>query len=262
MQQPDPSSSPTIATPSQPSNRVARELRPLLKMCLLVAIVVGSLLIVYTTPLRGLLALDQTPRWRAMIQQTGPFGHLVFIASGALLVSLGFPRLAYSAIGGALYGFLVGALLSQIGAVLGSTVCFIAARRLGREWVRKKTHRRFARLEEHMRQRAFAIILLARLSPVGNTFLVNCVAATSSIPLRSFFIATFLGYIPQTAIFALLGSGLAKARHMQTTVSLVSFLVMGIVFVIYFRHARLGVTVADDLADTAESGVDEQSPEV
>jgi len=92
-----------------------------------------------------------------------------------------------------------------------------------------------------------------RLAPVGNNFITTCLAAVSAVSVGSFFLASLIGLAPQTVIFALLGSGLAKAQHHQTAVSLALLVATAVAFFIFYRRSRLAAAVAHDLADGSVS---------
>ena len=49
--------------------------------------------------------------------------------------------------------------------------------------------------------------LLIRLLPVGNNFATSLAAGVSRVPARPFLLGSLLGYMPQTMVFALAGSG-------------------------------------------------------
>src|SRR5439155_801084 len=57
---------------------------------------------------------------------------------------------------------------------------------------------------------AFNYLLVLRLVPIFPFWLVNLVPALVGMRLRSYMLATFLGIIPATFVFASLGSGLGE----------------------------------------------------
>ena len=227
--------------------------KPVIKACILVAVIVGCLILVYATPLRDRFSKENVAEWRGRLRGTGTKGLAVFLGAGSVLVAVGFLRTVYSAIGGAVYGFLWGSLWSHIGTIAGTMLCFWFSRHLGREWILHKWGRRFERLERRMEKNGFTIVFLIRLCPVGNNFVTSCLAGVSSIRASAFFFASLIGLAPQTLICALLGSGLAKASAHQTGVSIALLVINSILFVLYYRYSRLGSSVARDLSGNSQS---------
>lgn len=226
--------------------------KPLIKVCILILVIAGCLIAVYASPLRHRFSKESVSEWRGRLQGTGWRGLAVFLCVGSVLVSVGFLRTVYSAIGGAVYGFAMGALWTHMGTMAGAMICFWFSRHLGREWVHHKWGKRFERIERRMEESGFTIVLLIRLCPVGNNFITNCLAGVSSIRARSFVLASLVGLAPQTAIYALLGSGLAKVSAHQTLTSVALLLINAILFGLYYRYSRLGSSVARDLSDGKE----------
>ena len=66
--------------------------------------------------------------------------------------------------------------------------------------------------------------LLIRLLPVGSNLLTNIMAGVTSVSSVSFISGSVIGYIPQTLIFSLLGSGVYVSEYTQVIVSMFLFL--------------------------------------
>ena len=74
-------------------------------------------------------------------------------------------------------------------------------------------------------------MLFLRLVPAFPFFLVNLAPAFTSIPLRTFVLATFIGIIPGTFVFVNLGETLGRIDSLQGLVSwetLGAFALLGI----------------------------------
>jgi len=68
-------------------------------------------------------------------------------------------------------------------------------------------------------QNAFSYLLFLRLVPVFPFFLVNLAPAFTSIPLRTYVLATFAGIIPGSFVFVNLGQTLGRIESLQGLVS-------------------------------------------
>jgi uncharacterized membrane protein YdjX (TVP38/TMEM64 family) len=84
--------------------------------------------------------------------------------------------------------------------------------------------------------------VLIRLLPVGSNLLTNLAAGISSIRSKHFFSGTLLGYLPQTLVFALVGSGVHIAPALKLA------LAIGL-----FRHGQ-------SLDDQIDAALDETEP--
>ncbi len=143
----------------------------------------------------------------AALDGMGALGWLVFTVAAGLLTAAGLPRQIPAFIGGYVYGVAGGTLLATLGAALGCGLDFAYARFLGRDLVRRRFARRIARFDCFLAQSPLAMSLIIRLMPVGNNLITNLAAGLTSIPLWPFLAGSFLGYVPQHLIFALVGKG-------------------------------------------------------
>ncbi len=110
--------------------------------------------------------------------------------------------------GGFLFGTWLGGAATVIGATVGASILFLAAKTAFADLLRDKAGPAIARMEEGFRQNAFSYLLFLRLVPVFPFWLVNLAPAFLGVTLRTFIGATFLGIIPGTFVFASLGNGL------------------------------------------------------
>jgi uncharacterized membrane protein YdjX (TVP38/TMEM64 family) len=92
--------------------------------------------------------------------------------------------------------------------------------------------------------------VLVRLLPVGNNLLTNLAAGISSIRPMHFLAGTLLGYLPQTLVFALVGSGAHIAPAQKLALAIGLFLVSGALGVYLYRHFRHGLSL-DERIDAA-----------
>ncbi len=110
--------------------------------------------------------------------------------------------------GGFFFGTWVGGLATVIGASLGATILFLAARTAFSDFLKKRAGPSMARFEDGFRRDAFSYLLVLRLVPIFPFFLVNLAPALFGVSLRIFFITTFFGIMPGTFVFASVGNGL------------------------------------------------------
>jgi uncharacterized membrane protein YdjX (TVP38/TMEM64 family) len=144
----------------------------------------------------------------ALTARLGFAAPLVFIAAYAAVTALSIPVTeALTIAGGFVFGTALGALCAVIGATIGATLLFLAARAgLGGLLARAGPAAR--RFRAGFRANAFHYLLVLRLIPLFPFWLVNLVAALFGMRLGSYVLATFLGIIPAAIVYASLGNGL------------------------------------------------------
>jgi uncharacterized membrane protein YdjX (TVP38/TMEM64 family) len=156
-------------------------------------------------------ALAENRDWLCrLVARWGFVAAFLYIAAYGLLVALSVPGGAVLTIaGGFLFGTWLGALCAIIGATLGATGIFLAAR-AGLGGLAQRAGPLVGKLEAGIRADAFNYLLVLRLVPVFPFWLVNLVPALVGVKLTTYVLATFLGIIPGTFVFASLGSGLGS----------------------------------------------------
>ena len=142
---------------------------------------------------------------------------IAFVLVYAGLVALSVPASALLTItSGFLFGPWLGTLYAVIGATIGATVVFIAAR-AGLAGLVERAGPRVRRLEAGFREDALSYLLVLRLVPIFPFWLVNLAAGAVGLGLPIYVFATFIGMIPTSFIYASLGSGLgdllAQGHH-------------------------------------------------
>jgi len=145
-----------------------------------------------------------------LVKSWGIAAALGYIAIYGLLVALSVPGGAgLTLAGGFLFGTWLGALCAVIGATLGATAIFLAAR-AGLAGLAQRGGRFASKLEAGFRADAFNYLLVLRLVPIFPFWLVNLVPALVGVRLTTYVLATFLGIIPGTFVYASLGNGLGS----------------------------------------------------
>jgi len=134
---------------------------------------------------------------------------LAFVLAYAIMVAFSLPvAVVATPVGGFLFGTWIGAGLSVIAATLGSVAVFLAARHAFRDLFRARAGATLARLEEGFRNNDFSYLLFLRLVPVLPFWLINIVPALLGMRLRRYVLATLLGIVPASIVYASVGSGL------------------------------------------------------
>lgn len=185
------------------------------------------------------------------IRGQGLAGLAIYVALGALTVGVGLPRQMVCFLGGYAFGLAEGLALAELASIIGCAGCFSYARLLGRDLVRHRFAERLAKLDEFLHDQPLTMTMLVRFLPVGNNLLTNLLAGVSSVRAIPFLIGSLIGYLPQTAIFALLGSGVHVQPVWRTAISVTLFLLSGVMGLSLYRRLR-GAHSLDESLDKAE----------
>jgi uncharacterized membrane protein YdjX (TVP38/TMEM64 family) len=186
----------------------------------------------------------------AHVRGQGLLGWLTFLGLAALGTGVGLPRQVVSFLAGYVYGFVAGTLLGVAGTTLGAALSFLYARVLGRGPVARRMARRgpgrIARADAFLARAPFSTALVIRLMPVGSNILTNLLAGVSSVPALPFLLGSALGFVPQTAVFALLGSGFKVDLAWRVSLSALLFLLSTWIGWRIHRARRRDAALVDD----------------
>ncbi|MBI3901443.1 MAG: VTT domain-containing protein [Nitrosomonadales bacterium] len=105
--------------------------------------------------------------------------------------------------------------------------------------------------------RSNSMTLLVRLFPVGNNLATNLAAGAIGVHASRFFAGSLLGYVPQTAIFALAGSGVGVDPALRIGLSVTLFVLSSVFGAwCYRRHRRARAERYDYRARYSSPGTD------
>lgn len=184
-----------------------------LKRMLPLAVLLAGLVLFFALGLNRYVTLDALSENRqallAWVDQNGITAGLTFVAVYAAATAFSIPGGAVLTIaGGFLFGIAVGALYVVVGATLGATALFLAARTALREPLRARAGPAIKKMEAGFHKDAVSYMLVLRLVPIFPFWLVNIVPALIGVPLGVYVATTFFGIIPGTVVYSSLGNGL------------------------------------------------------
>jgi uncharacterized membrane protein YdjX (TVP38/TMEM64 family) len=144
--------------------------------------------------------------WIARYPITAP---LLYAAIYAAATALSLPEGAVLTVaGGLLFGTVLGGTMAVLGATAGALVLFLAARSAFGATMAARGDGRLARIRAELQRDGFSYMLAIRLIPVLPFWLVNLAGALGGMRLVPFAVATLLGIIPATFVYASVGAGL------------------------------------------------------
>jgi len=136
----------------------------------------------------------------------------LFVAVYVLAAVLAVPGSILTLAAGYLFGLPLGVALTLAGSVLGAAAAFVVGRFVARDWVAQRvaTWPRFDALDAAIRHDGFAIMLLARLSPVIPYNLLNYGLSITAARFLDYLLASWIGMLPAIVLYVYTGS-LAKS---------------------------------------------------
>lgn len=134
---------------------------------------------------------------------------LVYVL-GAVMMT---PSWIFTVAAGYLFGWAAGVALVSVASLAGALAAFLLGRFLVRDWVagRARQMPRFDALDRAVARNGFMVVLLMRLSLVFPYNLMNYLLGATSVGLRPYALATWLGMVPAALIYVFLGSTLGNA---------------------------------------------------
>jgi len=153
---------------------------------------------------------------RTMIESHYVLALAAFTVLYAVTVALSIPGgVVLTIAGGFLFGWLIGGVLSIVGATVGATAIYLVARSALRDVLIAKAGPRLQRFADGFREDALSYLLFLRLIPVFPFWLVNLAPGLLGVPFWTYVTTTFIGIIPGTFAFALAGNGLDSVFDAQ-----------------------------------------------
>ena len=159
----------------------------------------------------------------AFVHDHGVLAVIVFLGIYVAATALAIPgALVLTIAGGFLFGPWWGTVWVVIGATTGASLLFLAARTTLGAALRARAGPMLKKIEAGFGANAFNYLLSLRLLPIFPFFIVNVVPAFVGVTLRTFVLATMLGIIPGSFVFASVGAGLGSAFEMMMEPTLAS----------------------------------------
>lgn len=145
------------------------------------------------------------------VAQLGAFAPVAFIAVYSVVAALSIPVAFFlSALGGFLFGTVLGGLYNLVSATIGATVVFLLARTAYGDILQRRAGPALKKVEAGLREDAVNYLLVLRLVPLFPFWLVNLVAALFGMSLRAYVLCSFFGMMPGAVVYASIGGGLAE----------------------------------------------------
>lgn len=174
----------------------------------------------------------------AWVRNAGISDEIIVIGIFTIIQAVGVPRQVVCFLGGYAFGLWEGLGVCLLAALLSCMMDFYYARFLGRDLVQTRLAGRLRGIDVFWTGNPFLMTLMIRLLPVGNNVITNLLAGVSSIVPFWFFAGSVVGYIPQSVVFVLLGSGVGLEAEKQVVLGVILFAVSAVLGIVLFRRFR------------------------
>lgn len=179
----------------------------------LAAIAVVGAVLFFAAGLHRELTFDALALRYAALEETiaaAPvLSFLIAMAVYAAIVMFAIPGVWILSVAyGLLFGWVWGIPLVLLGATLGASILYWAARTAFSDYFRKRAGPMLSRLAEGFRENAASYLLFLRFAPMFPFVIVNVAPAVLGVSYRTFLWTTLVGIGPGTAVYAYAGEGL------------------------------------------------------
>jgi uncharacterized membrane protein YdjX (TVP38/TMEM64 family) len=142
------------------------------------------------------------------VQGAGLWGALLFGLAYVPAAVLFVPASVLTLGAGFVFGVAKGAVIVSLGSTAGAAAAFVVARTAGHDWIvgRMARYPAVDALGRAVESEAFKVVFLTRLSPLFPFNLLNYAFGLSSVPLKTYLLASWIGMLPGTLMYIYLGS--------------------------------------------------------
>jgi uncharacterized membrane protein YdjX (TVP38/TMEM64 family) len=142
------------------------------------------------------------------VQSAGLWGAVLFGLAYIPAAVLFVPASVLTLGAGFVYGVAKGTIIVSLGSTAGAAAAFIVGRTVGQAPVARRMARHPAldAIGRAVESEAFKVVLLTRLSPLFPFNLLNYAFGLSSVPFKTYLLASWVGMLPGTIMYVYLGS--------------------------------------------------------
>lgn len=172
------------------------------------------------------------------IEQFGDLAPLIFLLLASILPIFLFPAGVFSVIGGLLFGFVKGAILTIIAATIYTNVMFLISRYFARTYFekfleRKLTLKQYNRIFGISNRKLALFLIIFRLVPLLPNSVVSYSYGLTSLSFRKYFVANLIGLIPGRILWINFGSSLNNIWSFEFLIASISMIVfIGLGFIV------------------------------
>lgn len=207
----------------------------------IVFVVVTTLVFLLVSPYLSLEYLESQRSFFAEIYGRRPIlVPALYLLISAVLIGLALPFTGVLALlGGALFGFTLGWIMSSIAGTVGALMVFLWSRYLFRDWLQRRFQRQFTIVNRGIEEEGVYYLFSIRLVAVFPFFLVNLLCGLTNISAYAYTGITFAGQTIVVALWVYAGARIASLVSVGEILTVESVLVLFIVGLLPFASHRL-----------------------
>jgi uncharacterized membrane protein YdjX (TVP38/TMEM64 family) len=185
---------------------------------------------------------SQRSEFLQLYQQHPAMVSAVYGLISVLLISLALPVTGVLALlGGALFGFYWGWILTALTGTLGALIVFLWSRYLFRDALQRRFQRQFSIVSSGIESEGIFYLFSIRLIAVFPFFLVNVLCGLTNLKLSAYFAATLVGQTAVVAIWVYAGSEIASLESVGDVLNIKSVLLLSAAgFLPFLAHRLMG----------------------
>ena len=169
------------------------------------------------------------------IEQFGDYAPIIFLLLASILPILLFPPGIFSVIGGLLFGFTKGAILTIIAAIIYTNIMFLISRYFARNKIenflkKRLTLKQFNRIFGLKDNKLATFLIICRLIPILPNSIVSYSYGLTRISFKHYFMANLIGLIPGRLIWLNFGSKLNNIwslEFLMAAILILAFVIIG-----------------------------------
>ena len=168
------------------------------------------------------------------IAQFGDFAPIIYLLLASVLPIFLFPPGIFSAIGGYLFGFTHGFILSIISALIYTSAMFFIARYFASDYVekylaKKLTKKQYDTIFDISENKLTLVLIIYRLIPVLPSSVVCYSYGLTRISFKKYFIGNLIGLIPGKLIWLHFGTTLNNIGSIEFLYGIIIVLAFGFI---------------------------------
>lgn len=167
----------------------------------------------------------------------------IFILAYVMVAGLSLPgAVILTLAGGFVFGAGLATLFINVGATTGATLAFLSARYVLRDTVERKFGNWIGPFQEGFGRNAFSYLLTLRLIPLFPFFVVNLVSGLTRVSVGTYVVATAIGIIPGSFVYAYAGRQLGTINSLKEIASpsvIGAFVLLGILALVPVIYKRV-----------------------
>ena len=169
------------------------------------------------------------------IEQFGDCAPIIFLLLASILPIFLFPPGIFSVIGGLLFGFKLGAVLTIIAAIIYTNIMFLISRYFARNKIenfleKRLTLKQFNRIFGLNDNKLATFLIICRLIPILPNSIVSYSYGLTRISFKHYFMANLIGLIPGRLIWLNFGSKLNNIwslEFLMAAILIIAFVIIG-----------------------------------